>query len=428
MVRALVETGDEERARAQARECRQLVPRVQASPSRHTPEVRAILETIDRQMAREPQGRLEVTSEPAGCEVRVNGIPFGRTPFALDEVALGEYRLQVECPGDDRGRVRRLRIGQGATQVHVDARFDAAIESQPRLLLHYPTAAAEQARRADDAAVVTSIVGGRALLVTRVDSSSLRLDLLEGSGSAASVIVPVDAGGGVGRLDEAVAALLEGRSSDLRAETPVAIAAWQPPSPEAPAPAVHEQRPRDVETFGRGRSSVRVSGIVLGSVGFGALAVAAVFHGLRIHYGHEVPADPADPTFLDRQSAWANARQPTLALAGAGSALATAALALAVPGKSRVPWWSYTVGAVGLGLLGYGIYESVTLPSCDQTTDALASCRAREEQVDRASLLGAAALPLVTLPLVHLLRGTPALDVEIRTARAGAAIQIGGAF
>jgi hypothetical protein len=358
--------------------------------------------------------------------VRVNGIPFGRTPFALDEVARGEYRLQVECPGDDRGRVRRVRIGQGATRVHVDARFDAAIESQPRLLLHYPTAMAEQAHRAEDAATVASVVGGRPLLVTHVEPDGLRLDLL--GDVPASAIVPILPDGRVDRLDEAVDALLSGRSLDLRPSEPVALAPWQPPASAAGPMAPDPRAPSDAQGFGRGRRGLRISGIALGAVGFAALASAIVAHGLRIHAGRQVPADPMDPEFLDRQSAWENARVPTLTLATAGSALATTALALAVPGKGRAPWWSYTLGGAGVALLGYGIYESASLPGCGPNTADLASCRARDEQVDRAALLGALAVPLVSLPLVHLLRPVPALDVRVSTARGGAAIHFGGSF
>jgi hypothetical protein len=377
-------------------------------------------------MAREPQGRLVVSSDPPGCEVRVNGIPFGRTPFALDEVALGEYRLQVECPGDDRGRVRRVRIGQGEAEVHVDARFDAAIESQPRLLLHYPTSAAERAHRGEDATEVASIIGARALLVTRVDASSLRLDLLGGAGAATSVLVLLTNDGSIDHLDEAAAALLEGRSLDLRAGEPTEIAPWQPPT--LGVAQVSAPRDREATSFGRGRHGLRVSGITLASIGAGALLTATIFHGLRIHRGRQVPSDPSDPSFIGRQSAWVNARQPTLVLASAGSAMATTALALAVPGQSRVPWWSYTIGAAGLGLLGYGIYESGSLPPCGSSTANLASCRSREEQVDRAALLGALALPLISLPLIHLLRDAPTLDVQVSTAGAGAAIYFEGSF
>ena len=89
MVRAYVETKNSAEARRQARECRRLVPRVEPTAFRHTPEVRELLTEVDQEMAAEAPGTLEVQSTPAGCLARINGVEFGRTPLSNIELPVG---------------------------------------------------------------------------------------------------------------------------------------------------------------------------------------------------------------------------------------------------------------------------------------------------------------------------------------------------
>ena len=56
MVRALVETKDKPAARQHARQCRKLVPRVEPTEHRHTPDVRELLARVDRDLANESRG------------------------------------------------------------------------------------------------------------------------------------------------------------------------------------------------------------------------------------------------------------------------------------------------------------------------------------------------------------------------------------
>ena len=111
MVRAYVETKNDAEARKQARECRRLVPRVEPSAFRHTPEVRELLAEVDQEMASEAPGTLEVQSTPSDCLVRINGVEFGRTPVSGIELPVGTYRMQVECEEDKRGRIHRVYFG-----------------------------------------------------------------------------------------------------------------------------------------------------------------------------------------------------------------------------------------------------------------------------------------------------------------------------
>ncbi|RMH19791.1 MAG: PEGA domain-containing protein, partial [Gemmatimonadetes bacterium] len=146
MVRALIETGDEARAISQARECRRAVPQVQPSRFRHTPEVRAILERIEAEETGEV-GNLRVDSIPPGCRVRLNGIEVGRTPFSMADLALGEYRVQVEC-GEERGRVHRVRLDGLLTTLEVDTVFERETHSRPVFVDDNDRAEAHAARLA----------------------------------------------------------------------------------------------------------------------------------------------------------------------------------------------------------------------------------------------------------------------------------------
>ncbi len=81
---------------------------------------------------------------------------------------------------------------------------------------------------------------------------------------------------------------------------------------------------------------------------------------------------------------------------------------LLLPEYERTPWWSWTLGAVGLGLTGYAIYEGVTMTGCPEPyiadPSAVRSCVARGQEAGRLSLALAGAAPLLTVPLVYLFR------------------------
>jgi hypothetical protein len=106
LVRSLEETDQHARALEQGFACRRLVPRGAATPTQHPPEVRAILDEVDRTLAAMPGARLRILSEPSGCAVRLNGLEFGSTPLLTEDLRPGEYRVQVECSGTRRPQRR----------------------------------------------------------------------------------------------------------------------------------------------------------------------------------------------------------------------------------------------------------------------------------------------------------------------------------
>ncbi len=62
-------------------------------------------------------GRLEVTSEPAGAQVIVDGTPRGVTPLALDEVAPGSHRVAISSGTSVVNRSVQVSAGATATVV-----------------------------------------------------------------------------------------------------------------------------------------------------------------------------------------------------------------------------------------------------------------------------------------------------------------------
>ncbi|MFO0684196.1 MAG: PEGA domain-containing protein [Sandaracinus sp.] len=160
-VRAYVEQEDPH-ATEQMMSCRRLVPgNVAPSPRIHTPEVVDLLARVDARLAAAHRGPLVVESQPAGCAVRLNGVRMGQTPFTSEQLAPGEYRVQVECGEGARARVHRVTIEDAASPVtlSVDARFDAAVSTESALHLAYADADDAAAHRALDALAIGRVLG-----------------------------------------------------------------------------------------------------------------------------------------------------------------------------------------------------------------------------------------------------------------------------
>ena len=87
---------------------------------------------------------------------------------------------------------------------------------------------------------------------------------------------------------------------------------------------------------------------------------------------------------------------------GAG-AFGTAATALLVEPRRVLPWWSYALATVGLGLVAIGSYEIADSERC-QLADAGGTCRRPRDSAARGVMLISAAVPLLSVPIVQLLK------------------------
>ena len=104
---------------------------------------------------------------------------------------------------------------------------------------------------------------------------------------------------------------------------------------------------------------------------------------------------------------------------------------LLLPDRRRTPWWGWTLGAMGLGLSGYAIYEGVTMTSCPEPfiadDSAVRACVERGQEAGRISLALAGAAPLLTVPLVYLIRPLRA-EPSVSVSTGGAVVQLRKVF
>jgi len=433
MVRAYVETKNGAEARRQARECRRLVPRVEPSAFRHTPEVRDLLAEVDEEMASEAPGTLEVQSTPSDCLVRINGVGLGRTPLSDVELPVGAYRMQVECEKEQRGRIHRVGIVSGQNVFMFDVALERAVRTRPVLHLHYESPEA-WGQRMDHAGQVGGILGGaNVLVVSGLSTSVVRVDLnAEGYEPASAWLAVRD---GVPKAEDvrrAVDALFEGRSVDFSGPHPMARASWQAElgsdaavgATTAAATQVDSERKRGVP---RPRNQ-RIAGWSLFGVGVASIGASIGLHVWRGELGDRFIETPAN---LSAAQQWNDIRIGVWTTAAFGGAATSAAMPLLLPDYERTPWWGWTLGTVGLGLTGYAIYEGVTMTSCPDpyiaNQAAIRSCVARGQEAGRLALALAGAAPLLTIPLVYLfrpLRAEPSVSVRGQ----GAVVQVRKVF
>jgi hypothetical protein len=209
-VRAFIEQQDPH-AEDQMLACRRLVPRIAPSPHIHTPEVVEVLARIDRRIEGAHRGPLVVESQPSGCTVRLNGVSLGQTPFTSEQLAPGEYRVQVECGEGGHARVHRVTLADavGPVTLRVDARFDTAVSTDGVLSLAYADEADASAHRASDAEAIGHVLGAAEVWVVGVGTdgalSGARVRTEDGAviassapiagGSATALVTALEAGG-----------------------------------------------------------------------------------------------------------------------------------------------------------------------------------------------------------------------------------------
>ncbi len=403
MVRALIETGDESRAVAQARECRRSVPQVQPSRFRHTPEVRAILERLEAEQT-DDVGNLRVDSVPPGCRVRLNGIEVGRTPFSMADLALGEYRVQVEC-GEERGRVHRVRLEELLTTLEVDTVFEREAHSRPVFVDDNDRARAHAARLA-------RLLGVSIYLVGAHGEGRFRVRRIETDGEASSEPVPL------AQLATAAQRLAHATLGSQDASGNEAVA-------RAPSERLVGWR------LGTGLATLG-AGVAL-TVG----AVVAHLHRDRRGDQYAI-AEPTDVDFLVRQERWLNFRRRVLGLGLTGALLATASVPLLGRGRRSVA----IAGAVGAaGGVATTLALLLTRDTCGNIAVDRRSCVDREQRGAQAMFVGGASLALVMLPLLPLFLSSdePASEPDASAAavslrvgvspwRDGALLQVGGSL
>jgi len=439
LVRALLETGNRSRARTQTHECVRLVPRGEPNPHMHPPSVISLYESAS-QAGPEETGALVVTSEPSGCEVRINGLRFGQTPFEMAGLYQGKYQVQVECKPSDRGRVHPATVGPGRTEVFVDVELDRAIRTDPLLHLQYEDKALAKGAVRDAKAIANVVGAGAVVLATTPSIDMMELQVVSGSEQLGGLVrIPSTPRGPTYKMAEAAAAALaNGDCKDLTGPRPVDIDCTLPKA-EAPP-----KKTREVQAKGPGDRPPRgqwIAGLTLVSVGGASLATG---YGLLIARRNVIEAgtNSSDPDGVR----WVNLHYYILIAGPLGGAAATAAMPLVLPYRNKTPWWAWMSGGFGAGFLIASVVSAATAEGSTRDTPrndcwnglsasdtVTQTCIDRGQQIDRAYLFGFTAAPLLTMPLVYLLRKPEKktglrLEPRITAGRTGGYFGLNGVF
>jgi hypothetical protein len=444
LVRAHLQGQKRQAARAQALECRRLVPDIEPDGTMHPPDVIGILAEAEAELRQHEPGSLRVESEPDGCAVYVNGRHLGEAPLELPQLSPGEYRVQAECQEGIAGRVHRVTIGDTRVVKRIDTRFDAAVQTSLDLALRFDTMNAENEYAYADALEVARVVGVDSVLlvlpvldleghgtnvvqVDRIDTQSGKL--------AAAVRLRLDDKNAIdpGALAAAVHDLRAGAKRDHSGSTAVAIAdvesaarlpearpapraseaaAIGAPSPNATAEANEsDTTAADAEHDRADRGSgwsPSALGIALGASG----AVATLASWGLFGYQLSLEADYRDRKqskpprdYLAALADLDSIELVPLAVGGAGAALLTGSLPWLLPqSERRVPSLAIASGALGGVLAVTGAVLLVRGGNCDDT-DLVGRCEDVVATTRLGGLLLEGALPWLTVPLVYLLRG-----------------------
>ena len=432
LVRAYIETGKKTKAKNQALTCRRQVPGVEPSAYRHTPDVRDLIAQVDRELAAMPPAILSITSTPSGCLTRINGVEIGITPITKHDLPNGAYRLQVECDDQLRPRAHRVIVGGTPNAIHVDTELDRALRTRLSLQLLYADHDEEDFQRTDHAAFVAATLStSRWLLFSRPRAGILRIDLRERRRSKRiSVWLKMHGSSPLQEQAELGAnALLDRTSRDLSSGLSVTRKAWK---------GSGEGRMRVDKPFARTSTKTQKAGYALLSTGLVGYGVSAAMLVLRRKRGDDLNATPT----RGPATKWKNGRLGVWLPAGVGAGLTVTALPMVLPIKDKTPWWAWLSGGIGVGLVGYAMVGIATLPNkgsngCNkgdllrdsELEQNLIDCVNRARVGDRAFVAAMGAAPLLTIPLVYLLRRSKkSIEPAIQLDRQQTVLSLKGTF
>lgn len=437
LVRALLETGNRSRAKDQAEECVQLVPRGEPNPHMHPPSVISLYQQAGEIDPNET-GSLVVTSEPSACPVRINGLRFGQTPFEMAGLYPGEYQVQVECDPGGRGRVHPVTVRSGKAELFVDFAFDSAVRTTPVLRLRYRSKPDER-RTVRDAQQIAKVLRPGAVVLASVPSMEImELRVISGTERHAGVVrIPTTAKGPTSEMASAAAkALTRGECTDFTGAKPVPMSCGAGPVAASPTTKMKDGWPADRPPRGQW-----ISGLTLTSAGAASLLAGYTILIMRRSEGTDM-LNTYSETDATNRVRWTNLGNALGPFALAGGVLSTAGLPLVLPYRSKTPWWAWLSGGIGVAFTAAAIASGVTAKGvpdganrCQnlRTFDVAQDCVDRERSLDRTFMFAATAVPTLTMPLVYLLRrDSKKRDAQfapnLMVGRNGGFVGVSGAF
>lgn len=444
LVRAHLIHGDREAARAQALECRRLVPDIAPDGTMHPPDVIGVLAEAQAQLLEHEPAALRIESEPMGCAAYVNGRNLGPTPKELSQLSPGEYRLQVECDPGLMGRVHRVTLGNSRVVANIDTRYDRVIESLFDLSLHYATSEQASEYAARDAVDTARVIGASDVIVAQLISRAeaparVQLDRYRVADGApvARAIVAVDEKAGViadAELVRARETLSTHTQPPLRVD-PAPVVAMEAPAMEPAATLAPSARPtaaplsdiEEQEPSAERSSALPIVGYALGGIGVASFVAGWVLYtdalGRQQTYadalnGNATP-DTATTAELTALRDVESADSPPLIGGAVGAALVAGSTPLWLPASKGIAWWGWLSGGVGLVVAATGAALSVDEASCD--IDRFGRCTEQAQATHLGAMLMLQAAPLLAVPVVQGIRaltGTTGIKLELGPQRA----------
>jgi hypothetical protein len=425
-VRALLGSKRRAEAEAQAEECARLSLRAKPHALMHPPDVRAFYQSVVERGA-DGEASLVVEADREGCDVRVNGIPRGRTPSRVERLLHGSYDLQVECDGP-RGRVHHIEVSAATTEVFIDTRFDRSVRTGSALFLSNPSWPDAETRIADAMRIADAAQADVVVLVTPADDAPLELWATARSGEpkgfvrmAAEPEGPTDE-----QLDAAAQILVSGKCIDLSQAQSVVVSCRTGRLVTRIRIAADTRR-----ADGPPRAQF-IPGVTLASIGAASLLTSyALAATANTSAADDMAAFPSN----DNQARWLNLRSGMYYTGAVGAGLLVTAMPLALPYHRKPPWWAWLCGGAGVALAATSITLAVTAPS-EPEESRVANPQGyvdRAKRTDPAFATGVTAAPLLTVPLVYLLRRDEkrtraSLAPQVVVSRAGGFLALEGRY
>lgn len=413
LARAYLETGKPDAAERQAQDCVRLTPSAKPNPRIHPPSIIDLYEAAQKPSAARG-GTLIVESEPAGCDLRINGTLVGKTPMASDDLYPGSYQVQVECRPGEPGRVHRVEVPLGSRRLFVIDRFERVVRTSTLLYLQLEEAPdpKELARHARE--VARTLPASVVIVASLAGPDVLQLEVELATQTESSIILLPTSSTGPDQdlMNQAVEVLLAGRCADLTDGTPREIDCRTRQAIEpTPVETVDAKRVRPRPLF--------ITGVSLASVGTASLAAGWSLDILRRSAGDDWISDPNN---LSLQAKWLDLETGIIVSGSVGGGLLVAAMPMVLPIHTKTPWWAWLNGGLGVAAAVGSIVSATTASpkpaeSCEVNGQDPTACVSRKRDTDRAILLGATAAPLLTMPLVYLLRRgdrKPKVEVQPR--------------
>ncbi len=435
-VQGALQRGQRSNARAFAAECRRLVPHREVSPQKFPPEVVGIIAEVDAELRLRARD-MRVESIPEGCPIFLNGQPVGATPSVVPGLLPGDYGVRVDC-GGRTGRVHMVTVVGEPITVRIDDRFDRTLSTDAGLTFQYPDGTTHDQYVVTDAITVARTLKiPLALVLSPVhldpsedgnpsdrasdEKGDVRVDLVHAKrGEIIASAWTRSRGTRLFRANAIAAAFSRSKSVDLRGAQPSTTTAWVPPvAPdlEASGLAFGDDTPRADEaksprTRRSGQPSATRQGFGWALLGIGVAGLASG-GALAAKWSSDTEAvwagsttDTTTPGFLEvlsRDERRNRLRKAVWGIAPASSALLTTSLALILPDRDGVPWWTWLSAAAGAGLAGVGAWQ-IARHGCTLDTDNDSLCDSGRATSLQGVAMISAGVPLVSVPIIYALR------------------------